>query len=1268
MWHYTGTGRVWTCPQCYSIAGGDPTYLVYSVWIHRNLPLELETITMCTRIRVSIRLSLFMSLLAAGTGHAVVTNMTVELEEDHELSMEFETPHTDWAQPYAQGPVNVLYFGYGGSGRGIEARDLVELKQRFDVEAEAAFFQRIPDKSDFSWVGGSDGLARIEDLTGGSKWDCYLFNGISPDLMLSYRIVRDRFMSAYYGADKSGRDLDKAGLVLIGVNDPHLTRAADRIQNKESPVPGADAFETAFGRVVRLPARPKIDFHPGWQVEWDHWMERVGRAILWASGKEPRVALHIELPNEPMSRAALMNSEARLWWTGEPVGNDITFSARLRSAEGTTFDLPMKSPRPGEHELTLNIARSVRAGKHHLDVFGRSAEGIETWVTREFEVTSDRTVAGVRLEREWGENGDSIDGRVVLDGDGLGNEQLLVRLKDVHGRIESEGVVKSGASGASFSFPVESWMPMLLEVRAVLLSEGSEVSSAYAYFHAVRRHRGQFNFVVWTPGGAFSAVDWPYDTLAPYANQQLARIGCTAQLSGSRASWRGWPFLPAAANNISLVPYATRITTSWDKNGHMTIPHTSAVCWNNAEAIQEWIEINVRKCKGIRQHGVFVYGLGDEGASSGSCVHPLCMETYQRYLEREYGDIARLNESWGEEYAGFDQVDLLVTGDNEEEEALRRGLKARWFDRQAFQSWNLVNYAGKFADGFRSLDPQAISGYEGSGRFADGADIDLVCRRLGYWAPYPGLQDEVLRSIAPPGFIMSNWMGYHKGTGDLLGQYWRMVTLGFDSVWFWRWSGLGPYKKHVSYHGLINGAMVPFRAVKEMVTDTQIVRDGLGTLLQQCRREDHGIAMIYSYPSQFAIETGPGISYGDTEGHEMGPLKDRPNRDGKESLIVYEKNHVSWHRSLRATGLNFSYVTDRMLRLGEFKAEDYRVLILSQIEALGDKEAGIIRRFAEDGGTVIADVRPAVYDGHCKRAEPGPLDDLFGIRRTGDAHASVTDGKIDGTLGEYAVRVALSELKVDRAIEVTTGKPMGQAGSVPLCIVNRVEKGQAILLNFAMDSFPHIHTADAPDGAIDLIRSLLASGGVTPEIELTAQDGSAIVDTEITQWRGPGVDFVSLFGAMSLRGRRMMYIANDEAVDVRMSQVRHVYDLRAGRDLGPVDRFTTEKLGNRATFLVISDKKLNAPVVTPAGATWRRGQTESVGLSYPGSDATHAVRFEVYHPDDTHAEWQNQVLHVPAGGVHADVRIAHNDPEGEWTIRTRDLYTGEIVETRVSVR
>jgi hypothetical protein len=356
-----------------------------------------------------------------------------------------------------------------------------------------------------------------------------------------------------------------------------------------------------------------------------------------------------------------------------------------------------------------------------------------------------------------------------------------------------------------------------------------------------------------------------------------------------------------------------------------------------------------------------------------------------------------------------------------------------------------------------------------------------------------------------------------------------------------------------------------------------------------------------------------------------------------------------------------------MMRLGEFNPADFKVLILSQIEALGAVEAGMIRSFVEGGGTVIADVRPGVYDGHCKPAGQGMLHDVFGIRRTGDDAARIERARIDGSVGTYPVGVSFDGARVDPAVQVMDGNPLGHAGEVPICIVRTVGKGRAILLNFAMDSYPILNTSNIPAGSDDFVRALLRASGVEPQVTLTGAEGDLVRDTEIIRWSGPGVEFVTLFGAMSLRSRKMMYISKDETVELALPAKKHVYDLREGIYRGLVDRFPAQKLGNRATWLVISDLELGPPLVKPQGAPWKRGTRVTVDFSFPESDATHAVKLQVLVPDGTPAEWLDQVLLVPAGGTRATLPIAYNDPAGEWTLRASDLYTGEATDTRLNV-
>ena len=81
-----------------------------------------------------------------------------ELELDHTLSMEFETPHIKWAKPHAGGKLRVLLFC---NGRGTVPREGVELMQRFDLKVDAVFWRRIVDTSRQGWHGYDLGLRRM---------------------------------------------------------------------------------------------------------------------------------------------------------------------------------------------------------------------------------------------------------------------------------------------------------------------------------------------------------------------------------------------------------------------------------------------------------------------------------------------------------------------------------------------------------------------------------------------------------------------------------------------------------------------------------------------------------------------------------------------------------------------------------------------------------------------------------------------------------------------------------------------------------------------------------------------------------------------------------------------------------------------------------------------------------------------------------------------------------------------------------------------------
>ena len=1140
------------------------------------------------------------ALLAA----AATLPATQELEEDHELSMEFETPHTDWAQPYALGKVRVLYFGWGSYDRGIEARDIVELMQRFDIEAKAAYYHRIIDSPETEWCGGEAGVQRILGLLD-EHWDCFVFAGVPPT-----QLPNEAQFKMYQKVTEG------AGIVLVGVDDQRALKPPNELTDPSGFLarePVGEAYRIKAGRGIRLPARPQVEYHPGWEVDYDYWLERVGRAVLWAAKKWPRLELTVAAARAPVDRSeasahpVYVRYESAPWSDANVLVKGVTLEARLRRSDGDVVGLAHSCQLgAGGGEIAFPLSVRYPADRYHFDVIARSEDGVEAWASAPLEIISHRTVETVELERPWGEVGDKIAGLVRLDGSPGADEGVRVQLLDANQRVLAQRDAPLRDSAAGFEFMVEDWMPMVLEVRALVTDRVREAASAYTYFRVTRRNHGRFNFVVW---------DWPTDTLAPYVEEQLARLGCTVQLRG------GAPDEVVAASNIAQIPYTTRIMTTWDDNGYM-LP----TCWNDEPAVDEWVESIVSKYEPSRQHGVFVYSLGDETATTGSCVHPACLAAYRRYLQQEYGDIAALNRSWGSDYASFDQVGLSAPRDNDEAQALGARLYARWYDRQAFKGYNFVRLCERFDRRFKELDPQALTGFEGAGTFSDGTDIDLICRTNGFWSPYPGMADEVVRSIASRNFIRSNWMGYTKDADSLLGQYWRMVTRGADSVWWWRWDGFGAYR------GLLAPHLAPWRAIKEMQRDTQIVRDGLGDLLLQSERQDDRIAILYSYPSSFANKLEAGPSYG-----------------------KYEDDHAAWQRTLRALGLQFSYVTDRMLRQGEFRARRYKVLILPQAEAIGPLEAEAIRDFAAQGGTVIADVRPGLYDHHCKPLDRGLLDAVFGIVRTGNEQAVVGDGSISGAAGLSPIAFSLAGVRADPAVRATQGQALGGAGAAPLLVVNQVGHGRAVLLNFAMSSFPDLRDPDNPPAAADFAAALLASAGVEPAVKVTDAAGRAVRDTEVIRWRGRGVDLLAVFGG------------KDEMVNLTLPYAQHVYDLRERAYRGLRQVFGVHNLPTRATFVALSPTRLSAPDVVLSDSRVERGQRLAVRLSYGASRARHAAAIRVHQPGGMHAEWFDQVVVVEPEGTDIVLPIAYNDATGAWTVRAVDLYTNEAAEARFVV-
>ncbi|MBT7054057.1 MAG: hypothetical protein HN976_03120 [Lentisphaerae bacterium] len=1116
-----------------------------------------------------------------------------ELEVDHNVNSSFVTPHTVWAKPYVLGQTRVLCFV---NGRGTNAREVVELKQRFDLDPQMVFWGRVVDTKRDEWHGADAGIRRIADLLD-QKWDAFVFLEVALENLppeQQYSLIK--------------AVTDGAGLVLIGANDKRVLKAKNMLEQPAflSDVEDARAFSIRQGRGVRLPKRPTIAYRPGWEVAYDEWDMRVGKAILWAADRAPRLNLALAPKGSHLPREALPGTAATLSWKGALAA--ATAEVTLRRQDGTVIPLPQHSLGHPEGAVALEIP-IVQAGAYVIDVIAREGKRVASFGSIALTVISQRNVENVALDPDWAEIGEPLSGEITLSGNPGTNERLVVGLLDRRDREIARQTVSVAADKATFTFTAQPWFPMLLEVRATLVDGTGDVSSAWAFAHVVKRHHGQFNFIMW---------DVPRGNLAPVAEESLARTGVTVHLGG------GSPQPSVAAYDIAWIPYTTHIYSRRDDKGVM-----APACWHDQTGIQAYVDKTVNKCVRARQHGVFTYSLGDEIAVRGSCQSPHCLQAYRAYLREQYGSIAALNASWNSAYTSFEDVQLSTPDDNDESEALRAGNFPRWFDRQTYKSYSFCKLCERFGEGFRRLDPKSRCGFEGAGTFKAADDLDGFVRSNAFWSPYPGTADEVLRSIAPRDFPRANWMGYTKDADTLLEKYWRMVTRGCDAVWWWRWEVLN------RFHGWLSPNLDPYPAVQEILRDTQIMRDGLGDLLLNSEMQTDGIGILYSLPSAYAAKVQASPSYG-----------------------TYESSHNAFHHAVRELGLNFRYFTDRQMELNEVDLGTFRVILLPLTQATSARQEDMLRQFVREGGVLIADVRPAIYDHHVNPLAAGQLDDVFGIKRTSLDDALIVEGHVTPSgAGNAQAPVVLGKVRTDGGVQASGAAAAGMAGQAPLFLNHPFGKGRAVLLNLAMSTYPTLGSEDTPEEAAKLWRLILEQGQVAPAFELRDARGQRLRNVEVTRWQNGPVQVVSVF----------RHKGQPEPGTMDLAQAMYAYDLKNGKELGQQRSISLTVTPYRALFYALSPRPL-PPIAVQALPVVARGTVQRLGLTSTMDEGLQAVNIRVTRPDGTLADWVDSVALVGRKGTGVAVPVAFNDPSGTWAVGARDIITGRTTITQFEVK
>lgn len=1143
------------------------------------------------------------------------------------IDLGLETPHTKWLKPYARGPIRVLMICSNWPYQ-QGSRSIVELCQRMAIDATVFTVCANQLEHRVSWMQiGIQGNTRAEKEAEllrrlDKPYDCYVFAPVNPKALPAearYKILR--------------AVADGAGLVLSGVHAKplwigklkHRLDGAGAAVTRNIPLHGlsyfsgdvlkrlraktiahvperlVDGYRLGRGRVAVLNfphtagLRGRQEWFRYWETEHDYLIMLAAEAVLWTlPAKQPGVT--VELPLADGAALARRDLPKRVGSirvsaaTGVP--RELTVHVRVRDMRNVAAlqrDVTLRvSDRRAEAVLTLP---PLCAGKHFLDVIVSSARGREAWRAASFTVSAEPRIADVTVPRTTYESGDAITGTVTLATRAERDVPVHVYLEDTHGRIwqRADTVVKAGQNQTRFSVPTRHARAIVSWVTAELPGPTPKDPPIVRATRRVIIPRRQLR--------EFPSLMWGY----PHAEVELDLLDRQLRRAGFNILHQVEPpaMLMAALNEMVGSVYAYRVC----------LPRRKKCFWTEPEA-KAAIGKTLSRVRAAMPFGPMVYSLGDENAYTYDHGYRDDEKVeFREYLKGVYGTLDRLNTEWQTRFTSWDAVEPFTV-----DRARAQRKTAARHDHMAFIEKCYADCHKTLARAIRRVDPKGLIGAEGSMP----GDLEVTIQEMDFWGPYPHdpVQRELLRSIAPQ-FLRGAWWGgylYCRELGPVV--FWRQLLSGFVNM----------NEFYVAYggEGFLALGLNYARCFDRTRRDLDEIGRGLGQLVSACRVDDRGVAILYSQVSNhFCSIHAP---FGSPEAGQLSLIAEMDRR-----------------------GIGYRFVTDRQVAAGALAKAGARLLFLPVASALSDKAVAALRQFVESGGVLVADVVPAIANGHARLLNTGRLDNLFGITRTGAPAAALTKAPWRWTIAGMARTFGGAfPVKVDTSVRVRgAGGPSRQ-----VLTVARAGKGKAVHLGVPLSELlPSLDRSQADHFFGDLRQV----AGIPPRLTVT----------------GPAPELVKRFTGAGLTLVAMV-LPDERAgpTTVHLGIPAHGYDVRAGRAVGLARTLTAGPADPAARVWAVFDKP-QAPPTVSASKTARRGDVVTVHVTVPGVRArdVRIVRVEVFGPDGRERPCYRDYIRPGSDARFTYVLpLAYSDPPGRWTAKAVDVATNLCATIRLDVR
>ncbi|MGI6565767.1 MAG: beta-galactosidase [Limnochordia bacterium] len=457
--------------------------------------------------------------------------------------------------------------------------------------------------------------------------------------------------------------------------------------------------------------------------------------------------------------------------------------------------------------------------------------------------------------------------------------------------------------------------------------------------------------------------------------------------------------------------------------------------------------------------------------STVRCYCDSCQEAFRRWLQRKYGTLEALNETWGtifwsQTYTDWDQVIIPRKTVAEHNPSLL-------LDFYRFSSDMKVEYQRRQIEILRRHTANQFITHNLMGLFPEidyyklGDDLDFVS-----WDNYPRLlgapdkarlamTHDLMRGIRQQNFWVmeeqsgpSGW-GIVQSTprpGEIRLWTYQAVSRGADGIVYFRWRTCR-FGTEQFWHGVINHDGLPRRRYQE-VQQTGSELKKLAPLLEGTVVKNE-VAVLYSYDELWALEIQPN------------------NPRLKYTEVVSE-----YYRCLHERNVGVDFVNH------DDDFSQYKVLIAPLIYMVSPNLAAKLGEFVRRGGVLITNFRSGVKDWDnivTDKPLPGELADLLGIE-IGDYDSFYGDGvgiklELDGEVLEGSADTWCDIITPHSAKTLGTYTSEYYASEAAVT-ENAVGEGRAMYIGTRLDSNLTAKLVDYALSKAGASRGLLGNGGI----------------------------------------------------------------------------------------------------------------------------------------------------------------------------------------------